>query len=124
MAAGLVLKLTFADQEPGAEVYGAAYDKDQAKIVFKIAEAMVEQSDNLLELAKIKPSQSLIEVPSTRSVYAALAHDSPGSHGYNISGLVIDEFHTWRYAELYHTLHKRNALRDTAPTVVITTAGV
>ena len=124
LAAGLVLKLAFADQEPGAEVYGAAYDKDQAKIVFKIAQAMVEQDDRLLGLSKIKESQSLIEVPSTRSMYAALAHDSPGSHGYNISGLVIDEFHTWKDGELYTTLQKGTANREQPLTIVITTAGV
>ncbi len=124
LAAGLVCKLTFGDQELGAEVYGAAYDKDQAKIVYKLAQAMVEQHEGLAGLAKIKESQSVIEVPSTRSVYAALAHDSPGSHGYNISGLVIDEFHTWKDAELYNTLHKGTALREQPLTIVITTAGV
>lgn len=124
MAAGLVLKLTYADQEPGAEVYGAAYDKDQAKIVYKIAKAMVEQDERLLDLAKIKESQSLIEIPSTRSLYAALAHDTEGSHGFNISGLVIDEFHTWSDGELYTTLQKGTASRDQPLTIVITTAGV
>ncbi len=124
LAAGLVNKLTFADQEPGAEVYGAAYDLDQAKIVYDIAVAMVEQHEGLVELAKIKRHQSVIEVPSTRSRYAALAHDSKGSHGYNISGLVIDEFHTWSDAELYQTLQKGTASRDQPLTIVITTAGV
>ena len=124
MAAGLVNKLTFADQEPGAEVYGAAYDLDQAKIVYNIAVAMVEQHEGLTKLAKIKRHQSVIEVPSTRSIYAALAHDSKGSHGYNISGLVIDEFHTWSDAELYQTLQKGTASRDQPLTIVITTAGV
>ena len=124
MAAGLVLKLAFADQELGAECYGAAYDKDQAKIVFKIAKAMVEQDERLLDLAKIKASQSLIEIPSTRSLYMALAHDTEGSHGFNISGLVIDEFHTWSDADLYQTLQKGTASRDQPLTIVITTAGV
>jgi phage terminase large subunit-like protein len=124
LAAGLVCKLAFADQELGAEVYGAAYDKDQAKIVFKIAQAMVEQHEGLRELAKIKASQSLIEIPSTRSHYAALAHDTEGSHGFNIHGLVIDEFHTWKDAGLYQTLQKGTASRDQPLTIVITTAGI
>ncbi len=124
LAAGLVLKLTFADQEPGAECYGAAFDKDQANIVYEIACAMVEQHDGLLELAKIKRHKSIIDVPSSRSSYAALAHDSKGSHGFNISGLVIDEFHTWKDADLYQTLQKGTASRDQPLTIIITTAGV
>ena len=124
LAAGLVLKLTFADQEPGAEVYGAAYDKDQANIVYDIAVAMVEQHERLMGRAKIRKHKSIIEVPSTRSSYAALAHDSKGSHGYNISGLVIDEFHTWSDADLYQTLQKGTASREQPLTIVITTAGV
>ena len=124
MAAGLVLKLTFADQEPGAECYGAAYDKDQANIVFEIAAAMVEQDSSLLELAHIKRHRSLIEVPSTRSKYMALAHDTEGSHGFNIHGLVVDEFHTWKDADLYDTLEKGTASREQPLTIVITTAGI
>ena len=124
LAAGLVLKLTFADQEPGAECYGAAFDKDQASIVYELACSMVEQHEGLLELAKIRRHKSIIEVPSSRSSYAALAHDSKGSHGYNISGLVIDEFHTWSDGELYRTLQKGTASRDQPLTIVITTAGV
>ncbi len=124
IAAGLVLKLTFADQEPGAECYGAAYDKDQAGIVFEIACAMVEQSSGLMDLAKIKRHQSMIEVPSTRSKYAALAHDSKGSHGFNIHGLVVDEFHTWKDGELFEALDNGTASREQPLTIIITTAGV
>ncbi len=124
LAAGLVLKLAFADQEPGAECYGAAYDKQQAEIVFEIAAAMIEQHDGLAGRAKIKRSKSLIEVPSTRSKYAALAHDTKGSHGFNIHGLVIDEFHTWKDAELFESLEGGTAAREQPLTIIITTAGV
>lgn len=124
LAAGFVLKLTIADQEYGAECYGAAYDKDQAKIVYEVAQAMVELNPELARMCRVKASKSLIEFPRTRSKYAALAHDTEGSHGFNIHGLVIDEFHTWTDAELYRTLDFGTAAREQPLTIIITTAGV
>lgn len=44
LAAGIGLKMLLADGEPGAEVYAAATDKDQAKITFRDAVSMARQS--------------------------------------------------------------------------------
>lgn len=43
LAAAVALYLLFADNEPSAEVYGAAADRQQASIVFDVACQMVEQ---------------------------------------------------------------------------------
>lgn len=54
LAAGIGLYMLIADDEPRAEVYAAATKKDQAKVLFRDAVAMVEQSpelDGLLNLA-------------------------------------------------------------------------
>ena len=42
LIAGLALYMLLADNEPGAEVYVAAADRDQARILFGAAKAMVE----------------------------------------------------------------------------------
>src|SRR5678815_2801792 len=47
LAAGIGLYMLTADKEPRAEVYAAAVDKDQAKILFRDAIAMVDQSPTL-----------------------------------------------------------------------------
>jgi phage terminase large subunit-like protein len=47
LAAGIGLYMLMADQEPRAEVYAAAVDKDQAQILFRDAVAMVDQSPQL-----------------------------------------------------------------------------
>jgi phage terminase large subunit-like protein len=52
LAAGISLYLTFADGEPGAEVYAAAADKDQAGSA-SIAKAMVQSSAGALERCEI-----------------------------------------------------------------------
>ena len=42
LAAAVALYLLYADNEPSAEVYGAAADRQQASIVFDVARQMVE----------------------------------------------------------------------------------
>ena len=42
LAAAVALYLLFADNEPSAEVYGAAADRQQASIVFDVAHQMVQ----------------------------------------------------------------------------------
>ncbi len=47
LCAGIGLYMLCADEEPRAEVYVAAYNQDQAKVMFRDAVAMVEQSPDL-----------------------------------------------------------------------------
>jgi phage terminase large subunit-like protein len=51
LAAGVALFLLVADDEPAAEIYGAATTKDQAGIVFRTAAAMVDASPILRKRA-------------------------------------------------------------------------
>jgi phage terminase large subunit-like protein len=47
LAAGIGLKMLCADREPRAEIYAAAQKQDQAKVLFRDAVAMVQQSEVL-----------------------------------------------------------------------------
>ncbi len=47
LAAAVALYLLYADNEPSAEVYGAAADRQQASIVFDVAKRMVEMTPAL-----------------------------------------------------------------------------
>ena len=58
LAAGIALYLLFADEEPGAEVYSAAGDRDQAAIVFELAKAMVEESEYLAQRSDPPPDRA------------------------------------------------------------------
>ena len=53
LAAAIALYLLYADNEPGAEVYGAAADRQQASIVFDVARQMVEMSPALMKRSKL-----------------------------------------------------------------------
>ena len=53
LAAAVALYLLYADDEPSAEVYGAAADRQQASIVFDVANQMVQMTPALLKRSKI-----------------------------------------------------------------------
>lgn len=60
LAAAFALYLLCADGEAGAQIYGCANDKEQAKLVFNVAKDMVMMNPSLAKLCKIKN----MEVPS------------------------------------------------------------
>jgi phage terminase large subunit-like protein len=123
LAAGVALYLLFADKEPGAQVYGAAADRDQASLVFNEAAAMVRSHPTLRERSRVIDSQKRIVVPSTGSFYRAIPADAAGSHGFNASGIVFDEIHAQPSRELYDVLSTSTSSREQPLLFGITTAG-
>lgn len=121
LSAGIALKLLLADKEPGAEVYSAAADRDQAAIVFEMAKAMVEASPNLARVTKLY--RRVIEVPRTGSVYKVLSADAYTKHGSSPHGVIFDELHAQPNRELYDVLTTGQGARRQPLTVAITTAG-
>lgn len=121
LAAGLALLLLFADNEPGAEIYSCAVDRDQAAIVFETAKAMVEASPQLQRYADI--FKRSIVVPSTRSSYKVLSADAPSKHGLNAHGIVFDELHAQPNRELWDVMTTSMGARRQPLLIAITTAG-
>ncbi len=119
--AGIGNKLLFADGEPGADVYSAAADRDQAAIVFEVARNMVEADDDLAGMSE-SYRRSII-VPSTKSAYKVLSADVPTKHGLNASGILFDELHTQPNRDLYDVLSTSTGSRRQPLEVYITTAG-
>ena len=109
LAAGVALKLLFYDGEMGAEVYSAAADKDQARIVFNVAKEMVEAHPQLRERAQI--FKDAIVVPSAGSVYRVLSADAFTKHGYDAHGVIFDELHAQPNRELWDVLTARTRSR-------------
>ena len=121
LSAGIALYMLFADNEQGAEVYSAAADRDQARIVFEQARAMVEESPSLRKRAKCYKNS--IVVSATRSTYKVLSADAFTKHGLNASGIVFDELHAQPNRELYDVLNTSTGAREQPLMVMITTAG-
>jgi len=121
LAAGIALLLLFADGEPGAEVYSAAADREQAGIVFNEAKAMTEDSPHLAQRAQV--FKSSIVVGESRSFYRVLSADAFTKHGLNAHGVVIDELHAQPTRELFDVLVTSTGARRQPMIVMITTAG-
>jgi len=122
LAAGLALYLLFADNEPGAEVYCAAADRDQARIVFEQAKSMVEASPALTKFSKC--FRNSIVVPKANSSYRVISADSHTKHGFHSSGIIFDELHAQPNRELWDVLNTSTGARRQPLMVMITTAGV
>ena len=73
LAAAVALYLLFADNEPSAEVYGAAADRQQASIVFDVANQMVQMSPALMKRCKIMAATKRIVNYSNAGFYQVLS---------------------------------------------------
>jgi len=123
LAAGLALYLLVADGEPGAEIYSAAADRDQASIVFNEAALMVRASPGLKGRALVTDSRKQIGWPLSNSYYKALSADVPTKEGLNWHGLLFDELHAQRTRRLWDALMYGGIARRQPLSVAITTAG-
>lgn len=112
----------------GAQVYSAAGDRQQAKIVF--GEARQQVLDNPALSRIIKVYRDALELPSRGSIYRALSADGMRAHGLAPSLVIADEIHGWasspsnsRGDELWEALTTGSADRPESLVVGITTAG-
>lgn len=120
LSAAIALYLLF-EGEPGAEVYSAAADREQASIVFEQAKAMVEASPELSRFAETY--RRSIAVPALNASYKVLSADAPTKHGLNAHGIVFDELHAQPNRELWDVLTTSTGAREQPLVVAITTAG-
>ena len=124
LAAAVALYLLYADNEPSAEVYGAAADRQQASIVFDVAKQMVDMSPALLKRSKIMGATKRIVNYSNAGFYQVLSAEVATKHGLNVSGLVFDELHAQPNRKLYDVLTKGSGdAREQPLYFLITTAG-
>jgi phage terminase large subunit-like protein len=119
--AGIALNQLLNDREPGAEVYSAAADKDQARLVFDEAKRIVEASPFLTKHCRVY--RDCILVPETNSIYKVLSADAFTKHGLNPSAVIFDELHAQPNRELWDVLTTGSGTRWQPLIVAITTAG-
>lgn len=124
LAAAIALYLLYADNEPSAEVFSAASDRQQASIVFDVAKRMVEMTPALNRRSKIMTATKRVVNFSNAGYYQVVSADVGGKHGYSISGLVFDELHTQPNRKLWDVLTKGSGDARRQPLhLAITTAG-
>lgn len=113
---------------PGAQIYSAAADRQQAKIVFGEARQQVLNNPDLSRVFKVY--RDALECTTNGNVYRALSADAMRAHGLAPSLVVADELHAWpssasnsRGDELWEALTQGSADRPESLVVGITTAG-
>lgn len=122
LCAAIALLLLFIDKEPGAEIYSAAGERNQAGIVFDIAKQMINNNKLLSERAK-NYRNSIVLNKDLMSFYQAISADADTKHGYNAHGIIFDELHTQPNRNLWDVLTTSVGARRQPLVVAITTAG-
>lgn len=124
LAAAIALYMLYADDEPSAEVFSAAADRQQASIVYDVAKRMVEMMPALMKRSKVMGATKRIVNYQNAGYYQVVSADVGGKHGYSISGLVFDEIHNQKNRQLWDVLTKGSGdARRQQLVVAITTAG-
>lgn len=123
LLAGIALYLLIADDEDGAEIYGCAVDRDQARKVYDVAERMVQLSPLLSARLKINKQAKRIYDVQTGSYYEVVAADAGGNLGHNPHGVVFDEVLTQKNGDLWNAMRTGMGAREQALMVAATTAG-
>lgn len=122
LSSGLALYLAFADREPAAQVFAAAKDKIQARIVFDAARQMALGSRELAERLGRGIKKTWIEHPVTHSIFRAISSDFGSQQGLNVHGGIIDEVHVHRNPDVVDALETGTGSREQPLIVFITTA--
>lgn len=115
------LYLLIADGEAGPEIYSAATKRDQAKIIWKEACAMVKKSPALHK--KLDLRVSVIRSRFNEGSFEALGSDSDKLDGLNVHGALIDELHALKDKNLYDVLIDGMTAREQPLCIITSTAG-
>jgi phage terminase large subunit-like protein len=121
-AAGIALYLLLADKEQRPQVYSCAGDRDQARIVFNAARAMIERGGEPLK-AKAELRQYQVRARSNGGWYEACSADDYRGHGLNPHGIIFDELHVQPNRLLWDAMLSGRGARRQPLVVAITTAG-
>lgn len=119
----IVIVLATFDNEPGAQVYTAAVDVPQARIVFDESMKMIKGSPMLLKHARPIDSRRTIFYPETNSLIRALAADSDSAEGLKAHAIICDEIHAWKNRKLRAALRYSGRTRRQPSDWIISTAG-
>lgn len=122
LAAGLVLVAMFVDKEPGAQIYSAAAEREQAALVFRQAAGMIAREPALADKCKVYRSFRSIERPETNSIYKALSADADTKHGLGAHMVIVDELHAHPNSDLVDVLQTSMGSRREPLLIHITTA--
>lgn len=122
LGAGLGLLMLVADGEQGAEVYSAAGDTEQARLLFDFACFCVTSNEALAGAVKIFRGYKSMEFGATNSRWRVLSSEAKTKHGPNPHCILVDELHVQDNWDLIDTLVRGVVSRKQPLVVYMTTA--
>lgn len=120
LIACISLYMLVVDDEPGAECYAAAADRQQAALLFDVAKNMVLRDEVMAE--DITVFKHALERRETNSIFKTISAEGSTKHGFNSSFVCIDELHAQKTPELVDVLCTSTGSREQPLIVFITTA--
>jgi len=106
----------------GGEVFSAAADKEQAKLVFDCVKDMINAEPELKEFLQVYKDS--IYNPKNNTSYRALSSEAFTKEGLSATFVAFAELHAQPNRELFDVLSLSMGAREEAMLVAITTAGV
>jgi phage terminase large subunit-like protein len=119
LAAAISLYMLVEDGEAGAEIYSAATTRNQAKIVFSVAQAMAMRCPQL----PIEVRAHNLSYMDQASRMEALHAQGETLDGHNIHCAINDELHAWKNRAVYDVIETATGSRQQPLIFNITTAG-
>lgn len=118
--------LIYLDDEPGAEVIGAAGSRDQAREVFDVFAKSVASSPALARIST-QYKNSIVRIDSKTgfscAVYKVASAEAGTQHGGSAHGVIFDELHVQPDRELWDVYESSKIKRSQPLTAAVTTAG-
>lgn len=121
LMSGIAQYLLTAHQ-PLADVYPAAVDREQARILYRMLKRSVEASPTLSKVLEVVDSKSIIRNRKHGNVLRCLSADAYRNEGLNGS-VIIDEIHAHRTDDLVAALSYATRATPNGLVLAISTAG-
>ena len=123
LAATIALVMLSLDGEGGAEVYAAAVTREQARIVFNLAQQMARTDAAFRQRFGITVHAHAIVQESSASIFRPLSRDAQALDGLNVHLAVLDELAAHKTREVHDVLVTATGKRNQPVVLSITTAG-
>jgi phage terminase large subunit-like protein len=123
LMSAIAILMVMADGESGAEVYLAAVNSKQARIVFNECMKMVACSPALKKRLRVRDTLKKIEYPATWSKIECVTADAESQDGFDSSCTIFDELHRQKNTKLWDVFEFAGSGREQPLLISITTAG-
>jgi phage terminase large subunit-like protein len=122
LISGIANYIFYTEKEPDNEIYIAAKNRDQATVLYRMAQEMVLQNEKLEEDVEFKETSKEMLASWDNTKMKVVSADGGSAHGLSPGLTIVDELHTQRDNMLIEGLTTGMGAREQPLTFFITTA--